>query len=249
MISSPCAVCRLPVGSSASKSLRARNHRPRHPDELLLAARKLIRVEVLLAHDAEAVERVGHQRLPLRRRQIAIAERHLQVLRDRQIVEQVVLLEDEADGAARELGALLRAQGLHLLAVQFVLAGPGLVEHAQDGQERRLARAGRAHDGDEVAVGDVEVDAPQEEELTCALLHRLLDVAQLDHLRDLQRIAAKAMQTRRADLRRCEPYDDCAQERHHSARSAEAGSTLVARRAGNSEAIAATRERPAATAA
>src|ERR1043166_10219393 len=41
------------------------NQRARHRDELLLATGELARIEILLRHDAEAVERVGHEALAL----------------------------------------------------------------------------------------------------------------------------------------------------------------------------------------
>ena len=46
--------------------LRVGNHRARNSHQLLLAAGKLIWIEVLLAHHIEAIERVAHDALPLR---------------------------------------------------------------------------------------------------------------------------------------------------------------------------------------
>src|SRR6185503_21037559 len=46
--------------------LRVRDHRARDGDELLLAARQLVRVEILLADDRELVEDVAHHALALR---------------------------------------------------------------------------------------------------------------------------------------------------------------------------------------
>ncbi len=46
-------------------------------------------------------------------------------------------------------------------AVDDDLALVGLVQPGEDVQQRRLPTAGRTHQGDELAVGDVQVDAAQ----------------------------------------------------------------------------------------
>src|SRR5262249_48650045 len=75
---------------------------PGHPHQLLLPARELRGVEVLLSDDAEAVERVGHPGLDLLAGEPPVPERNLEVLGHRQIVEQVVALEDEPHVAPGE---------------------------------------------------------------------------------------------------------------------------------------------------
>ena len=51
------------------------------------------------------------------------------------------------------------------LAVEHVRAAGRAIEHAHDVEQGRLAAARRAHDRDELAVGDVEVDAVQRRRL------------------------------------------------------------------------------------
>src|SRR5207302_10826682 len=74
-----------------------------------------------------------------------------------------------------------RAHLVDRLAAKVEFAPPGRMQHAQDGKQRRLARARRSHDGEEIAWRDVEVDAAEQEELSRALLDRLLHVTELDH--------------------------------------------------------------------
>ena len=97
MISSPWLQCRLPVGSSASTMRGLRDHGARNGDLLLLAARELRRVEILLADHLEAIEDLGDARLALFARHVAVRQRDLEILVDRQVVEQMKVLEHEAD--------------------------------------------------------------------------------------------------------------------------------------------------------
>src|SRR5207245_10532035 len=55
------------------------------------------------------------------------------------------------------------------------------VEHAEHREQCGLPRPGWAHDGDELASGDVDRDLPQNEEAAVALGDGLVEVAQLDH--------------------------------------------------------------------
>ena len=64
-------------------------------------------IEVFLADDLEAVERIGDQALALGARHVLVGEREVDVLLHGQIVEQVIALEDHADVPLGQLGALL----------------------------------------------------------------------------------------------------------------------------------------------
>ena len=78
--------------------------------------------------------------------------------RARRARQEVVRLEDEADGPAADLRQLVVGELLHRVALQAVDPGGRAVQAAQDVHQRRLARAGRADDGQELAVGDHQVD-------------------------------------------------------------------------------------------
>ena len=127
------------------------------------------------------VEDVGDHALALGLLDVAIRQRQIDVLVDRQVVEQVIALEDEADVLLLQPHAVLRRQLVHRLVEQPVLAGPGAVVHAHDVQQRALAGARRAHDRHELALLDVDVDAAQDEGLRQAVPVALLDVSQFDH--------------------------------------------------------------------
>ena len=167
MISRPCAECRLPVGSSARISFGLGDHRARDADQLLLAAGELRwdrGPSSRRCRTGRACRRPSPARSVLLH--VPVRERDLEILGDRQIVEQVVLLEDEADVRA----CCSRARCFCFSActgwptkwnspVQALSSMPRMASSV------RLARAGRAHDGDELAGRDVEVDAAQQEEL------------------------------------------------------------------------------------
>src|SRR5437879_6219011 len=90
-----------------------------------------------------------------------VDERQLDVLDRVQSREQVVRLEDEADVLVADRGELVIGQLVDVLAGEHVCPAVGNVEAAKDVHERRLSRAGRAHDGHEFRGPDVEVDPPQ----------------------------------------------------------------------------------------
>ena len=75
--------------------------------------------------------------------------------------QQVEGLEDEADLAVADLRQLVVAHLRDHLAAQDVVALGGRVQAADEVHERRLARAGRAHDGDVLAGIDGEADPAQ----------------------------------------------------------------------------------------
>ena len=73
--------------------------------------------------------------------------------------EQVVLLEDEADGALAEIVALGVGHVGEVASIDGDAAGGGRGEAAEDVEEGRLAGAGGADDGEELAAGDIHGDA------------------------------------------------------------------------------------------
>ncbi len=103
------------------------DHGARDADELLLAAGELAGIEILLAHDAEAVERVADQALALGRLDVAVGERQVEVLVDREVVDQVVALEDEADVRSLQRLPVLRLERLDRAVHEDVLALEGAV--------------------------------------------------------------------------------------------------------------------------
>src|SRR5262249_41178506 len=75
---------------------------------------------------------------------------------------------DEADVPVAEVGELLLGQGEGIGVAQPDLAGGGLVEGAEDVQQRALAGAGRPHDGDGLGGLQVQVDFTEDGQRTAA---------------------------------------------------------------------------------
>ena len=98
------------------------------------------------------------------------------------MADQVALLEQHPDaaapaGAARSLLGAARQP----LAVDAHHAAVGLVEAGQAGQQRRLARAGRPGDRDDLAALDGERHALQRERLVVAGVEEPVQAARLEH--------------------------------------------------------------------
>src|SRR5438309_8617589 len=79
-------------------------------DQLLLAAGKLARIQIPLCYHLKAVERVRHHRRPLALADFSIRQRDLEVFVNGQIIEQMILLKNEADLIIAESAALFRLQ-------------------------------------------------------------------------------------------------------------------------------------------
>ena len=133
------------------------HQRPRNRHALLLAAGQLGRpvrqavAEVDRAH--ELVEQLGVAVAPGDR------QRQADVLLRAQHRQQVEELEDEADLVAPQLGQALVVEVGDLLAGDPDRALGGPVEPGQHVHQGGLARARRAHDGREAALGEVDRDA------------------------------------------------------------------------------------------
>ncbi len=81
-----------------------------------------------------------------------VEERQLDVLERARPREEVEALEDEAERPVADLGELVAVEPRDLLAGEPVGAERRPVEAAEDVHQRRLARAGRAHDRDELPL-------------------------------------------------------------------------------------------------
>lgn len=91
----------------------------------------------------------------------AIGEGQFDVLVDGEVADQVEALEDEADFAVSDAGALGEIEVSDGLAVEGVGAAGRGVEQTEDGEEGGFATAGRSGDGDVLAFGQGEVDPGQ----------------------------------------------------------------------------------------
>jgi len=79
------------------------------------------------------------------------------------------------------VGELAAAELVDALSAHGDLPGGRLVEAADEIQQRRLARARRPHERDEIALGNVESEPVQHLDLLLAALVDLRHVVDLNH--------------------------------------------------------------------
>lgn len=150
-------------------------------DELLLSAAELARIEVLLRDDVETVEGIRDERFAFSLFDVPIRKWDVEVFADGEVVEEVELLEDEADVFLVEFGAGALVELVDGVAVQMIFTGPVAVVHAENGKERRFAGAARSHEGHEVAFVYLEADLTEDEEFTGLGFDGFFDVLEFDH--------------------------------------------------------------------
>ena len=120
---------------------------PRDRGPLHLAAGQLARLVRQPVRQADAVEQFRRpvpQLAPLphpAEHRVGDHHRHQHVFQGRQLRQQMVELEDEAEDAVTQPVALLGGQVVDALAVELDLALVGLVQRAEQVQQRALARA------------------------------------------------------------------------------------------------------------
>ena len=112
MISSPVALSRLPVGSSARSSDGLAHQRAGDGHALPLAAGELVRLVVHAVREPHRLERLHRLRPPLRAREAAVDERQLDVGERGGARQQLEGLEDEADLAVAQVGQLRRRRAV-----------------------------------------------------------------------------------------------------------------------------------------
>ena len=142
-----------PSGSSRSSTFGPVDDRARERDALPLAARELDRLAVAVAAEAHHVEHLVHLAAARVARDALHLEAVADVLADRHVREERVVLEDGVDVAR-----VRRLPG-DVLAAERDPARVGLLEAGDHAQRRRLAGARRAEQREELARGDCQVDA------------------------------------------------------------------------------------------
>ena len=149
---------------------RPSDQRPGQRDALTLSARQLRGAARRVAGQPHHVERVGGAAPALGLGHALDLQPVLDVLCDRHVREQGVLLEDGVDVAAA------RGQRGDVDAAEFDHAGRRLLEPRDHPQHRRLARTRRPEDREQLAVADGQVGALDGHHVT----ENLADTDQLD---------------------------------------------------------------------
>ena len=158
---------------------RIAHERPRDRDALPLAAREFVGALVDVRAEADRLEHRARAAPQLAAREAAGGPQpELDVLGRRERGEQVVLLEDEADAAAHALERA-RVGAVQFLAEHAHAARLRGAQRADQRQQRRLARARRPRDDDDLAGRDrgrhVEQDLAAQRALAVVVLESLDD--------------------------------------------------------------------------
>ena len=119
----------------------ARHDGARYGHALLLAAGQLMGEVLGAVGDVHAAHGLGDALLALSRRDAHVEQRQGDVLLYVQLVDEVETLEHEAQTTLADLGALVFGETADFDAVDLVGAGGGVVEQAEDVEQRGLAAA------------------------------------------------------------------------------------------------------------
>ena len=139
-----------PSGSSRSSTFGLVHQRAGERDALALAAGKLRRAAALIAAELDHGERGSRLALALRLGDALDHQAVGDVLADRHMRKEGVVLEHRVDVA------LVGRNAFGGLAENLDMPFVGLLEAGNEAQARRLARAGRPEHGEELAFRDVE---------------------------------------------------------------------------------------------
>src|SRR6478609_661541 len=154
-------------GLVGQNDVRIVDQGPGDADALLFAAGKLRRQMLSAVFESDLVER--GQRFGLVRHAVEVLRQH-DVLKRREIWDQVKLLEDEADLLRAKAVELRRRHFGNVGAVNPYLAAGRLIKAAHQVHQRRLARAGRAHHGKPFARSNRERDVIERAHFNVALV-------------------------------------------------------------------------------
>src|SRR5438067_8360613 len=181
-------------GFICEQKFRSGDDRPGNADQLLLATRKLAWIQIFFTDDLETVEHVGYECGALACAVPAIRQRYIEILVNREIVEQMILLKHETNLLVAQCRSLFRFQMMRCGSVEKVFTGPAVIVHSQNVQQRRFACAGRAHNRDEVAFLNLQIDLAQNvKELFLRQRIAAFDVLKLNHIGAFIRNAARPL--------------------------------------------------------
>ena len=137
------------------QNVRIVDERPRDGDTLHLAARHLVRLFVELVAKAHALKRPDRALAALALAHTRERERQLHVAQYRLVRNEVIALEDKADGVVAVAVPVGVGKVLRRLAVDDEIAARIVVETADDVEHRCLAAARMAEDGDKLALAEL----------------------------------------------------------------------------------------------
>ena len=165
--------------------LRVDRERAREADSLLHAARKLVRELARRVLEADELQHLRGPCVALAFRDALHLEPERDVIEDGPVREQPEVLKDHRRRVAAELQELVAGRGDHVAPVELDASGGRLDQANQRPDERRLARAGEAHDDEHLAGVHLERDVAHCGDaagLLAQLCARQIRVGRADHL-------------------------------------------------------------------
>ena len=137
------------------QNVRVVDKRSRDGDALHLAAGHLVRLFVELVAEAHALKRLDGALAALALAHARERERQLHVAQYRLVRNEVIALEDEADGVVAIAVPVGVGEILCRSAIDDEIAARVVVKAADDVEQRRLAAARMAEDGDKLALAEL----------------------------------------------------------------------------------------------
>ena len=177
---------------------------PGDGDALLLAGRQLVGLVAGLGaprSTSSMTSRIAVAQLAPRRIGAGDGERQADVLGDIEQRDQVERLEDEPRPVAAQARGRLVGQLADGLALEDHRPFGRLVQAAEQLEQRRLAGARRPHQRQELALGDLERDAPQRLDRRLAQRVGLDEVARLEDGRHGGQCSRRVSRRRRSSSR------------------------------------------------
>src|SRR5216684_2370314 len=129
---------------------------------------------------ADFFQRFLHALLAFRRGHRAIGQRQFNIFVDCEVADEVEALENETDFLVAYACALREIQSLDGLGIEHVGAVGGRIQKADDGEQSRLAAAGRPGDGHIFAFLNIQMNPGERVRLHFIGVENLGDILQID---------------------------------------------------------------------
>jgi len=171
----------IPRGFICEQDFRLHHQRPRNSDPLLLTTGKLrrfVRHPITKAHIMQYGFRLrkgvspGHP---------ADQSRHHRILEAAELRQQVVKLEDKADGSIPEGSQLFFRPLENIQAIEKNFSRSGMIQRSQDVDERCLPCPGNPQDCKRIPIFDLQIEPAENVNPLSVFEEGLFEVAHLNH--------------------------------------------------------------------
>ena len=139
-------------------------------------------IQIFFSDDLKTIECIGDSRGSFALVYFPIRERNLEVLVNSQVIEEMILLENKSDLFVAQRRTFFCLEMMDRGVAKKIFAAPAVIVHSKNVKERGFSSARRAHDRNEFAFLDVDVDVAQDiKEFRFGERIRTFDSTQLDH--------------------------------------------------------------------